>query len=142
MPRVRLLTDEDINGAILTGLRLHHPDIDVVGAREVRLARAPDPRVLDWAAANFRAVVSHDVKTMPPAARSRLAMGKPLPGLIIVPQWYPVGHAIRDIAALVERSEIESLDGRIAHVPLNKTWRVSEEAAVWAVTALIEQLRT
>ena len=136
MPRVRLLTDEDINGAILTGLRLHHPDIDVVGAREVRLARAPDPRVLDWAAANFRAVVSHDVKTMPPAARSRLAMGKPLPGLIIVPQWYPVGHAIRDIAALVERSEALPLDGRIEHLPLDKSWRVCEDEPVWATAGV------
>ena len=129
--RARLLFDEDAHGPILAGLRLHHPGLDAVGARDVGLRRTPDPKILEWAAGEGRAVVSHDVNTMTAAARRRVADGLAFPGLVIVPQGYPVGRAVRELAALVERSLDEPLDGQLRYLPLDKSWRVCEAEPDW-----------
>jgi hypothetical protein len=127
-----ILFDEDAHGPILAGLRLHHPDIDALGEREVLPEGTLDPDVLEWAAAQGRVVVTHDKRTMTAAARDRMRSGLPFPGMIVVPQRYPVGRAIRDIVELVARSVECPLEDRIAYLPLDKVWGVSERESDWA----------
>jgi hypothetical protein len=134
--RARLLADEDVRGPVLRGIRRHHRDIDVIDVRDVRLEGAPDDQVLDWAAENGRVVVSQDEETMIGAACARIARGLPMPGLTLAPLRCPTGRAIRDIAALVDRSIDDPLDGTVRHLPLDKSWRVSEEAPEWTVDPL------
>lgn len=130
--RTRLLADESLRGPIVRGLRRHHTAIDLVIAHDVGLEGWTDPDVLAWAAEHGRAVVAEDKQTMIGFARLRFRQGLSFSGLVVVPQRLPVGQAIRDIAALVERSAIEPLDGRIEYLPLDKTWRVREAETEWA----------
>ena len=133
--RARLLADESLRGPIVAGLRHRHPTVDVVAAWEIGLEGWDDPRVLSWAADQGRVVVAEDRKTMIGFAHRRLADGLALGGLVVVPSRCPVGRAIEDLAALVDRSCDEPLDGQIKYLPLDKAWRVSEEQAEWAVAS-------
>jgi hypothetical protein len=130
--QARLLFDADMRAAIVHGLRRALPGGDFVWAREIGMARTPDPELLEWAAARRRAVVSHDVRSMIRFANVRLRAGLPIPGLVVVPQLFPTGQAVGDLSRLVAASVDEPLDGRISYVPLDKSWRVSEDAPDWA----------
>jgi hypothetical protein len=44
---LRLLADENLNNAILRGLRLRNPDLDIVRVQDVGLSGAEDPAVLE-----------------------------------------------------------------------------------------------
>lgn len=55
---MRLLSDENLDGAILAGLFLHMPTIDLIRVQDVGLSGRSDPEILEWAAANG-CVVSH-----------------------------------------------------------------------------------
>lgn len=91
------LTDEDVHGPIVDGLRLHHPEIDFVRAIDVGLAGMDDAAVLDWAADHGRVTISHDVNTMTDAANIRITAGLESTGLIVIPQSVSIAKAIADI---------------------------------------------
>jgi predicted nuclease of predicted toxin-antitoxin system len=61
---IRLATDQDFNARIVSGLRRRVPDLDVMSVRDVGLATAPDPEILEWAAREQRVLLSHDVSTL------------------------------------------------------------------------------
>jgi hypothetical protein len=48
---LRLLSDQNFNGRILRGLRRRLPNLELVRALDVGLAKAEDPALLEWAAA-------------------------------------------------------------------------------------------
>ena len=48
------LSDEDLHGPIVDGLRLHYPGVDVVRAVEVGLGGLADDLLLSWAAQQGR----------------------------------------------------------------------------------------
>jgi len=130
--RVRLLTDEDVRGQIVAGLRRHHATIDLIDVRDVGLDSTPDPIVLEWAATQGRVVVTQDEETMIAAGYQRIGESLPFPGMILAPLRCPVGRAIRDIAELIARIDDRPIEGRVVHLPLDKSWRVGEETAAWA----------
>lgn len=115
---ISLLTDEDLRGAIVAGLRLHHPDLDVVRAVEVGLSGLEDDAVLAWAAANGRVTVSHDVGTMTDAANRRVATGEPMSGLIVVPQTLGTGPAITDLHFVAEVAGADEFQDATIWLPL------------------------
>lgn len=47
---MRLLTDENFNGAILRGLVRRLPELDIVRVQDVGLIHTDDPDILEWAA--------------------------------------------------------------------------------------------
>ena len=59
-----LVADENVNGAIIRGLRRRQPGIDLIFVQEVGLDHTPDPDILEWAAAEGRIVITEDVNTM------------------------------------------------------------------------------
>ena len=61
---LQLLTDEDVHGDIVDGLRRRQPALDVVRVQDVGLRHTPDPDILEWAAQQGRVVVSVDKKTL------------------------------------------------------------------------------
>lgn len=62
---LRLISDHNFNGRILRGLRRRIPNLDVVCALDVGLASVGDPDLLEWAAAEDRLLLTHDVNTVP-----------------------------------------------------------------------------
>ncbi len=115
---LRLLTDEDFNGRIVRGLRRRVPELDLVRVQDTVVSEAPDPAVLEWAATEDRVLLTHDVSTMTAFAYQRVQEGKPLPGVVEVPQSMPIGQAIEDILLLAGASVPGEYEGQVVYLPL------------------------
>ena len=82
------------------------------------MSGAPDSEVLAWAAQEGRVLVSHDSSSMTAAAYVRIGRGEQMPGLIIVPQWIPVGSAIEDLLIVAECSASSDWANQVRFLPL------------------------
>jgi len=58
---LRLISDADVHGHIVRGLRGRNPGIDLVRAHEVGLRAAKDSVILEWAAVQNRIVITQDL---------------------------------------------------------------------------------
>ena len=83
---VRFLADEDIDAAIIKGLRSREPAIDIVDAKTAGLRGMKDPALLKLSAEQGRIMISHDRQTMTRHFRERLDSGEPTTGLFVCPQ--------------------------------------------------------
>jgi Domain of unknown function (DUF5615) len=94
-----------------------NPAVQLVRVQDVGLVQTPDPEILEWAANEDRVLLSHDVSTVPPAAYQRIAEGKPMPGVFILPDRMPVGQAIDEIMFLIDAEPGEWND-QVLYLPL------------------------
>ena len=118
MSSVKYLFDQDFNGRIVRGVRRRMPSLDTKTVQEAGLSEAPDPQVLEWAAGEFRLVVSHDHRTMRTYAEERLNSQLPMRGLILIHQRVPLREAIESLVLVAETSTAEEWDGKIIFLPL------------------------
>ena len=114
---LRLLADENSNDDIVRGLLLRQPDVDIVRVRDVGLAGAEDPQILEWAADNGCIILTHDRATMPGFAYERVAAGQEMPGLFIVNDRLAVGKAIDEILLVIAGTQHAEWIGLVAHLP-------------------------
>lgn len=98
-----LLIDENLNHRILRGLLRAVPHLDYVLVTTAGLKGADDPTVLELAAGQNRVFVTHDLRTVPKHAYERVKSGRPMTGVIAVPDDMPIGKAIEDLGFLAER---------------------------------------
>lgn len=112
------LADENFNADIVRGLLRRRGDFDIVTVPDVGLAAAPDPQVLEWAAAQGRVVVTHDVNTMPAFAFERVAAGLPMPGVVAVADALPIGPVIDDLLILSEASLVGEWENQVIYLPI------------------------
>lgn len=117
---MKLIADEDFNNDILRGLYRIIPDLDVVRVQDVGLMEKHDREVLEWASKENRLVLTHDYSTMISFAYERIENEQHLEGLIAVPQTFPIGEAIDELALLIECSLDDEWVNRIAFIPLPK----------------------
>ena len=115
---LRLLIDQDLDQVILRGLLLRVPNLDVITAHQAGLSDASDPDLLAWAAEQARIVVTHDRRTMPYHAASRIASGVGVAGIIIVSRRLPVSQVISDLEIIVSCSDMDEWENVIKHLPL------------------------
>ena len=115
---LRLVSDENFNGDVVRGMLRRHPDLELVRVQDVGLTQTPDPEILDWAAGEGRVLLSHDVSTVPPAAYQRIADGKAMPGVFIVPDRMPIGQAIDEILFLSLEVEPGEWKDRVLFLPV------------------------
>jgi predicted nuclease of predicted toxin-antitoxin system len=66
------LADEDLDFAIIDGVRYLEPAIDILDIKDAGLRGTKDPIVLEIAAAQQRIVISHDRNTMTRHFKERL----------------------------------------------------------------------
>jgi hypothetical protein len=114
---IRLLADENFNGDILRGLQRRVPAMDVPRVQDLVIRGADDAAVLEWAAAERRLVLTHDVSTLIEFARTRVASGKRHSGVAAVSQQAPVGVVVTDLVLLVECSTDEEWADQILFIP-------------------------
>lgn len=112
------LADECLNDNIVRGI-LRAEGIDLVRAKDVGLANASDPVILDWAANNERVILSHDSRTMTAHAYDRITQGRTMPGVLIVPAFMGVGPAIDDILLVHQLAVPEDFDRQVRYLPLS-----------------------
>ena len=117
---LRLATDADVHGDIIRGLRRRLTGLDLVRTQDVLPEGTPDPEVLAWVATENRVLITNDRKTMTRFVRERLALGEPLPGVIVTTNEQSIGSAIGDIQLIAEcMSEVEMRDQVILFLPLS-----------------------
>jgi predicted nuclease of predicted toxin-antitoxin system len=114
----RFLADEDFDRNIVTGVLRRLPTVDVIRVQDAGLSGAEDPDILDWAASNERIVLTHDTRTMIDYAKARLAIGQPMPGMIVVRQRMPIGIAIEELTVIALCSGASEWENQIRFIPL------------------------
>ena len=117
---LRLLTDEDLDGRIVTGLlAAEEPNLDLVRVQDVWLMQTPDERVLEWAAKEDRILLTQDGSTMPPTVRDRISRGLAVPGIIIRRRTTPIIDAIEELLLIAQCTEQQEWRDRgISYLPL------------------------
>lgn len=115
--RVRFLADEDLDNSIIQALRSKEPRIEIFDIKLSGLCGAADPDLLELAAEEGWAVVSHDRRTMTKHFRDRLASSKRCPGLFIVPQSAAIGDVIESLFLAWAASELEEWIGMTVYLP-------------------------
>lgn len=114
---IRLLADENFNGDILRGLRRRVPAIDAPRIQDVGMRGTDDETVLEWAAAEGRLVLTHDVSTLIDFAWKRVAAGLHHAGEAAASQQAPVGAVVADLVLLAECSADGEWADRILFIP-------------------------
>lgn len=92
--------------------------MDFLSAIDANLAGVPDPDVLALAAEQGRVLVSHDFQTMPRHFADFIEAHGLSPGLILVPQYLPIGEAIEELLLIWGASEPEEWHNRLQTIPL------------------------
>ena len=115
---LKLLVDVQIARALVKGMLLEEPGLDVVTVQDVGLRTALDPDILEWAAREGRVLVTFDVKTIPAAAYKRVTEGKPMPGVFAITEGTPLSLAIDNLVDLVQLSLPDEWEGRVEYLPL------------------------
>ncbi|MDJ1177236.1 DUF5615 family PIN-like protein [Roseofilum capinflatum] len=114
---MRLLTDENFNGAILRGLIRRLPELDIVRVQDVGLMNADDPDILEWAANEGRILLTHDVATITMYAYERVNQGLPMIGVVEVIATAPIGRIINDLELFVLCSQPEDYENQVLFIP-------------------------
>ena len=94
---ISFLVDQNFNEHIVDGMTRRDPALEFVNVREVGLAEAGDPVVLEWAAAHGLVLLTHDGRTIPRFVQARVAAGSPMPGVFHVSDRIPIGQAIDEL---------------------------------------------
>lgn len=115
---LRLLIDQDLDHVILRGLLLRVPNLDVITAHQVSLSNASDPELLAWAAEHERVIVTHDRRTMPYHATSRIARSEKVAGIIVVSRQLPISQVINELEIIVSCSDMSEWENIVKHLPL------------------------
>lgn len=114
---MRLLTDENFNGAILRGLVRRLPELDIVRVQDVGLIHTDDPDILEWAANERRILLTHDVATITMYAYERVNQGLPMLGVIEVIATASIGKIIDDLELFICCSQPDEYEGQILFIP-------------------------
>jgi hypothetical protein len=112
------LADENIEWALLRGLRRRLPRLDLLRVHEVGLAATDDERILDWAAQSGRIVITYDASTMIGHAYDRVARGQLMPGLVVLSRRLSIGRAIEELEVQIEGNREDEWNSRVLHLPL------------------------
>jgi hypothetical protein len=114
---LRILADEHIDGDVGSGLLRRGADVEYERVQDFGLTGAPDPLILEWAAANRFIVLTHDRKTMPTFVLERIRGNLEMPGAFIVPKLMPIGALINELSNLAECSEMSDWNGQLVYLP-------------------------
>jgi hypothetical protein len=113
-----LAADENLNNDIIRGVLRVNPKIDITRLQDSGLRGADDPAVLEWAAAEGRVLLTHDVATMTRYAYERVEAGRRMPGLFEVGTDVPLARVIQDVLLLAECSIDGEWEGQVRYLPL------------------------
>jgi len=115
---LRLLIDQDLDHVILRALLLRVQNLDVITAHQVGLSNASDPEILAWAAEQERVVITHDRRTLPYHATSRIARAEKVAGVIVISRQLPISQVINELEIIVSCSDMSEWENIVKHLPL------------------------
>lgn len=115
---LRLLADENFDGATTRALLRRRPDLDLLRVQDVGLAGADDPSILDWAAQNGRILLTHDRETLPNFAFQRVKQRRTMPGVFLILGEADRAQLINDILLAEDASDPEDWSNQVCYFPL------------------------
>jgi hypothetical protein len=118
---MRLAADENFHGTTLKQLHKRLPVLDIVRVQDTEMYQQPDPIVLGWAARENRIILTHDVHTLVGDAYERINKNLPMPGVIFVPDKFPIGKALEDLEYVLSVGEPEDFENHVIFIPLNQS---------------------
>jgi Domain of unknown function (DUF5615) len=110
-------SDENLHGAIITGLKRRVPNLDLVRIWDV-IPMATDPEVLEWCFSEKRLLVTHDVNTLRADAYDRLEQGLSIAGVLLVPTQLPIAVVLDDLETIALCSEQDDWADVVSFLPL------------------------
>jgi hypothetical protein len=120
--RPRFLADENLESAIVQGVRLQLPEITLLTAKEAETLSLDDRQVLSQAQALDLILISHDSRTMYNHFAAFLMSRAPdehSPGVLLVSQErYSIGQIISFIVEVYDLSSHQEWANRIVRLPL------------------------
>jgi len=115
---IRFLWDENASHDILRALRRLMPGVDVLTVQGSPVAGEPDDRILEFAAAEDRVIVTGDRNTLIGVAVKRVRSGERHPGIIVLDSAHSPGAVAADLALVAQALDREELAGTVLFVPL------------------------
>jgi predicted nuclease of predicted toxin-antitoxin system len=90
---VKWLPDECFDNDIIRGLLRRSPALDLLRAQDVsEIAGRDDEKLLAWATANQRVILTHDLATMIPALLLQHQDASGCTQIVLVPDSLPIGR--------------------------------------------------
>jgi hypothetical protein len=117
MSRPRFLADHDLSDHLIEGVLRQEPSVTFIRARERGWECLPDDQLLEQAASESLAVVSHDVNTMSAAAYARIVNGQLMAGLLLVPQSASIADSIESLVIIWTVCEEDELVNQVRFLP-------------------------
>ena len=114
----RFIADENFEFPVLKQLRRRNPAWDILSAQDAGLRSMPDAAILGWAAQERRILLTHDLRTMIPAAYERIGASASMPGVMYVPARLDPGRAVAGIEEAMGRTRDEEWEGKVVYLPL------------------------
>jgi len=116
---IRLLADENLDYDLVRGVLRRRPNLDLIRVQSVGLLEADDPTILEWAANEKRALLTHDVNTMTRYAFERIKREEPMAGVFAIHQDRLAPMTVfDDLLLLDECSETSEWSGQILYLPM------------------------
>ena len=115
---VSFLADENFDNRIVRGMLLVSSEIDVVRVQDTEYYKAHDREILHFAFAENRALLTHDINTMPVFFRQNNEAGIHNPAVFIVTKSTPLGKVIEDLSMVAVCSNLDEWIGTLRILPL------------------------
>jgi len=114
----KFLVDQNFNEQIVDGLTRRDAALEFTLVRDVDLAEAADPTVLERASAHGLILLTHDRNTVTRFAYDRVAAGTPMSGVFLVADDMLVGNAIDEILIAANCLSKEECRNRVWYFPM------------------------
>jgi len=119
MTTLRFLFDECTWPALIDGLRLQEPGIDIlrIGDAGAPPPHTPDPDLLLAAEAMGRAMVSNDKSSMPRHLVDHFVAGHHTAGVLLMRQGFSLGRYIQEILTRYQTTTADEWIDRTEYIP-------------------------
>lgn len=115
---LRLISDENFDNVLVRRLLREIPDLNLVRIQDVGLRQSDDETILEWAAAEHRILLTHDLKTIPGFAYKRINLNLPMPGVFAVPTDASLSEVFDSLVLILTCSEANEWENQVIFLPL------------------------
>ena len=95
--------------ALIRASKEKQPSIDIGRVQDAGLRSQSDSRLLDWAAANSRIIISRDRKTLAHQTFERIEASTPMPGVLLLRSAISMGQAVEEILVIANCSAADEM---------------------------------
>lgn len=117
---IRYLLDENMPPFYREQLLRYQPDLTIcsIGDADTLPKATLDPEILCWCEENGFLLVTNNRRSMPLHLADHLAVGRHVPGILVLRYQADVGQLIEDLILIAQAADEYEYQDRISYVPL------------------------